>query len=383
MPAPVRKSLRVDAPPRAAFKVFTAGIGLWWPKSHHIGTADPETFVIEPRKGGRWYERGVDGSECEVGKVWSGSRPRASCCAGSCPPISSSIPALITEVEVRFIREGETATRVELEHRNLERLGDRADAMRQQIDAPKDGAACCNCSPNPSRKRRLRNMNDIVVYGVPGSPFVRASRWGWRRRPLPIGCRRSARTSERARPISRGIRSAACRLSSTATSALYETQAILRYLDDMFPEPRFVPADPRAAARMNQIVGINDWYFFPKVAAVVVFQRIIGPVLLGMPTDETAVAGAVPMARTCIAELDRLLGAQRFLAGDQLTIADIMLAPQIDFLGGDAGRQGPARRHRPETLARPHECPAEHDRDLASGAAARRCLIAVRRRRCR
>jgi glutathione S-transferase len=113
---------------------------------------------------------------------------------------------------------------------------------------------------------------------------------------------------------------------------IYETQAILRYLDDVFPTPAFVPADPGAAARMNQIIGINDWYFFPKAAAPIVFQRVVGPVLLGLPTDEAAITEAVPMARTCIAELDRLLGSQRFLACDQMTIADLMLAPQIDFL---------------------------------------------------
>jgi glutathione S-transferase len=113
---------------------------------------------------------------------------------------------------------------------------------------------------------------------------------------------------------------------------LYETQAILRYLDDIFPEPPLKPRDAQQAARMNQIIGINDWYFFPKVAAVIVFQRIIGPVLLGIRTDEAAIEAALPMGLTCIAELDRLLRAQQFLAGDHLSIADLMLAPQLDFL---------------------------------------------------
>jgi len=78
---------------------------------------------------------------------------------------------------------------------------------------------------------------------------------------------------------------------------LYETQAILRYLDDILPEPPLQPRDPKQAARMNQIIGINDWYFFPKVAAVIVFQRIIGPVLLGIKTDDAAIEAAVPMGR--------------------------------------------------------------------------------------
>ena len=175
-------------------------------------------------------------------------------------------------------------------------------------------------------------MSDIVVYGVPGSPFVRSVQMGLEEKGVAyrlqaIGPHELKGEAHLARhPFGR------VPAFEHGDFRLYETQAILRYLDDVFPEPRFVPADPRAAARMNQIIGINDWYFFPKVAAVVVFQRIVGPALLGMPTDETAVAGAQPLARTCIAELDRLLGAQRFLAGDQVSIADLMLAPQVDFL---------------------------------------------------
>jgi hypothetical protein len=135
-PAPVRRNIQVAVSRERAFEVFTAGIGRWWPKTHHIGAADPETFVIEPREGGRWYERGVDGSECEVGKVMVWDPPARLVLAWQLTAEFKYDPALITEVEVQFIAEGANATRVELEHRNLERFGDRADAMRQQIDAP-------------------------------------------------------------------------------------------------------------------------------------------------------------------------------------------------------------------------------------------------------
>jgi uncharacterized protein YndB with AHSA1/START domain len=135
-PAPVRKSVRVSATPERAFKVFTADFGRWWPKSHHIGKADPETFIIEPRVGGRWYERGLDGSECEVGKVLVWEPPTRLVLAWQLDAGWTFDSALITEVEIRFVRESDTATRVELEHRHLERMGDRADAVRQMIDAP-------------------------------------------------------------------------------------------------------------------------------------------------------------------------------------------------------------------------------------------------------
>ena len=136
MPAPVRKSVRVGAPRERAFEVFTAGIGRWWPKAHHIGAADLDAPVIEPRAGGRWYERGVDGSECEVGKVLVWDPPARVVLAWQLNADWKFDPDLITEVEVQFIAEGANATRVELEHRNLERLGERAEGMRQQIDAP-------------------------------------------------------------------------------------------------------------------------------------------------------------------------------------------------------------------------------------------------------
>ena len=135
-PAPVRKSLVVRAPQARAFEVFTAGIGRWWPKSHHIGASDPETVVIEPKVGGRWYERGVDGAECEVGKVLAWDPPGRVVLAWQVSADWKFDPDLVTEVEVRFIPDGQGATRVELEHRHLERFGERAENVRAQIDAP-------------------------------------------------------------------------------------------------------------------------------------------------------------------------------------------------------------------------------------------------------
>ena len=114
--------------------------------------------------------------------------------------------------------------------------------------------------------------------------------------------------------------------------SLYETQAILRYIDDVFEGPALVPADPRATARMNQIIGVNDWYLFPKVIATIAFQRIVGPVLMGLTPNEEAIAAAVPDARLCFGELNRLLGTGAFLAGDQLSIADLMIAPPLSYL---------------------------------------------------
>jgi glutathione S-transferase len=202
-------------------------------------------------------------------------------------------------------------------------------------------------------------MSDIVVYGIPGSPFMRAVQMGLEEK----------RAAYRIQVVSPGEIKSDAYLKKHPFGrvpafehgdfGLYETQAILRYLDDVFLEPPFEPGDPREAARMNQIIGINDWYFFPKAAAVIVFQRIIGPTLLGTTTDEAAVAAAVPMARVCIAELDRLLGAQQFLAGERLSIADLMLAPQVDFFAETPEGKSLLAKTRLETwLARMNERPS-------------------------
>ena len=67
--AVVRRTITVAAPQQRAFEVFTAGLGTWWPKEFSIGEADMADFVIEPTVGGRWYELGVDGKQCDTGRV--------------------------------------------------------------------------------------------------------------------------------------------------------------------------------------------------------------------------------------------------------------------------------------------------------------------------
>ncbi|MGZ5268038.1 MAG: SRPBCC family protein [Caldimonas sp.] len=135
-PLVVRKTAQVRAPQATAFEVFTARIGTWWPMpTHHIGSADCAAVVIEPRVGGRWYERGVDGSECDWGRVLVWEAPSRVALAWQLNARWAFDPALHTEVEVRFIAlDGET-TRVELEHRGLEAFGPAAESMRDTLGA--------------------------------------------------------------------------------------------------------------------------------------------------------------------------------------------------------------------------------------------------------
>ena len=122
----IRGTISLDVPAERAFSVFTGSIGTWWPRDYHIGQADMADVVLEPREGGRWYERGSDGSECDWGRVVAWEPPRRLV-------ITWQIngrwqydpdPAHASEIDVRFTADGPERTTVELEHRLLERLVD-------------------------------------------------------------------------------------------------------------------------------------------------------------------------------------------------------------------------------------------------------------------
>jgi len=134
--APVRKQVIVTAAPDRAFRVFTDGMVRWWPKSHSINGSPIAAIVIEPKVGGRWFERGEDGSECEWGKVLAWSPPGRLVLAWQIDKTWRYDPALVSELELRFRPEG-NGTRVELEHR-LEAYGSEAAAMHEIFSA--DGA---------------------------------------------------------------------------------------------------------------------------------------------------------------------------------------------------------------------------------------------------
>jgi glutathione S-transferase len=113
---------------------------------------------------------------------------------------------------------------------------------------------------------------------------------------------------------------------------LYETDAILRYLDDALPGPSLVPQAVDDRARMNQVMGICDAYVFPEGARVIVFQRVIGPAIIpGFTPDEAAIAEGKPRSHTIFAELSRLLGEREGFGGNTLSLADLMIGPQLEL----------------------------------------------------
>lgn len=174
-------------------------------------------------------------------------------------------------------------------------------------------------------------MSEIVIHGVPGSPYMRAVMLACEEKHAPY--RIAAVTPGQPQSAERKGLHAFNRIPviDHGDFRLYETQAITRYIDAVFGPPTLTPTDPRQMARMNQIIGIIDWYFFQLVGRTLVFQRVVGPVLFGRPADEAACAAAVPDAENCIGELNRLLGDNAFLAGDAISHADLVAAPHLFY----------------------------------------------------
>lgn len=111
---------------------------------------------------------------------------------------------------------------------------------------------------------------------------------------------------------------------------LFETAAIVRYLDAVLPGPKLTPADPRAAAIMDQVMGMIDAYTYPDLITALAIQRLVMPMLGGTP-DEVLIAGALPRAQISLKVLDDLIGKQPFITGDELSLADLYLAPLLYY----------------------------------------------------
>jgi uncharacterized protein YndB with AHSA1/START domain len=131
----VRSSIVVDAPVERAFAVFTEGIGTWFPSEYNMLDSEIAERVFEPRAGGRIYDRGADGSECSWGRVLAYEPPDRVVFSWDISPQwqIETDPAKSSEVDVRFVGEGPDRTRVELEHRNLDRHGEGWERLRDSV----------------------------------------------------------------------------------------------------------------------------------------------------------------------------------------------------------------------------------------------------------
>jgi glutathione S-transferase len=174
-------------------------------------------------------------------------------------------------------------------------------------------------------------MSELIVYGIPGSPYVR--------QPL-LACEEKGvayrlvamKPGEHKQP-DHLARHPFGRIPAVEHDgfALYEARAILRYLDTAFPGPSLTPTDPKAQARMEQVMNILDWYVMPSLTSGIGFNRIVAPIF-GIPVNEEAVKAAIPQSRICLKALEDLLGGQRYFAGEALSLADIAAVAHLEMV---------------------------------------------------
>lgn len=139
----VRKSVRVNSPIERAFSVFVEQMETWWPATHHIGDTPFEAIFVEPRVGGRWYERNAKGELCDWGKVLAWDPPHRVTFSWHVGPGHDQPdwkfdpdPEKASEVSIHFTKEGPNTTFVELEHSKLERHGEGWEQLRAIFDGP-------------------------------------------------------------------------------------------------------------------------------------------------------------------------------------------------------------------------------------------------------
>jgi uncharacterized protein YndB with AHSA1/START domain len=141
--AVVNKSVRVNASIERAFSVFVEQMETWWPATHHLGKTPFVEIVVEPRAGGRWYERNAEGNLCDWGTVLVWEPPHRVTFSWHISPGDDQPDwrfdpdmAKASEVEIRFTAEPAGITLVELEHRKLERHGGDFEKLRAAFDGP-------------------------------------------------------------------------------------------------------------------------------------------------------------------------------------------------------------------------------------------------------
>jgi uncharacterized protein YndB with AHSA1/START domain len=133
----VRHQVVVEAPIERAFSAFTKDFGSFKPREHNLLGVDIADTVFELHQGGHVYDRGIDGSECRWARVLAYEPPNRVVISWDINPqwqIETDLEKT-SEVEVRFVAETPARTRVELEHRNLDRHGDGWDVVRAGVDS--------------------------------------------------------------------------------------------------------------------------------------------------------------------------------------------------------------------------------------------------------
>jgi len=169
----------------------------------------------------------------------------------------------------------------------------------------------------------------VKLYGVAGSPNVRGAMLGLAEKGVDYQLIDVAPPFKTPEHLARNPFGCVPVLDHDGF-ILYETQAILRYLDQAFSGPALQPENAHEAARMNQILGIIDYYLFPSWSGAIAFERLVATSFFGRPCDLERVEAAAPVAR-CSAETLEALVSAPYLTGETYGLADIRLLPHFHW----------------------------------------------------
>lgn len=133
----VRIEISVAAPVDRAFAVFVEQIGSWWPHTYQIGAGQLADVLVEPKQGGRWYERAQDGTECDWGEVLEWDPPHHVALSWAITPSwQSAPPDQASRIDIRFTSTGPGSTEMVLIHSELDRHGEGWETMREAVAGP-------------------------------------------------------------------------------------------------------------------------------------------------------------------------------------------------------------------------------------------------------
>ena len=171
-------------------------------------------------------------------------------------------------------------------------------------------------------------MTDPVLYGLSRSVYTRIARLALEEKGVRYTLEEVEIFGPEGVPDEHLARQPFGRIPAFAHDGftLYETGAITRYVDEAFTGTRLQPQEPRARARMNQVIGIVDSYAYRPMIWGVFFARLVAPAE-GIQPDEQHAAESLAKARTCCRALQEILGSGRYFIGDELTLADLHALP--------------------------------------------------------
>lgn len=175
-------------------------------------------------------------------------------------------------------------------------------------------------------------MATPIIYGTPMSTYVRSVRMAFEEKPAQYELVDVSVIEGETKKPAHLARNPFGTVPAFAHDGMtiYETGAIIRYVDQVCPGVQLTPTDARDRARMNQIISITDYHGYGSIISQIAIPRLL-PQLVG-GTDEKVIAAGVAKAALCLKEFERIKGGDKFLAGNQLSLADLYVVPVIFYL---------------------------------------------------